>query len=496
MTIHLTPADYGAVLPEIVVLGGALLLLLIDVFATRARVIMTPAIAMLTVLIAFGVSVHLWQVDQHGAFPHGLSAMVTGDRFAQYFNFALLASAALMILIVPAYLRHSHFDPGEFLSLVMFALAGMMLLASALNLIVIFLAIELLSLSLYILSGFDRNRPRSQEAGFKYFLLSSFASAFLIYGMALVYGATGSTSLSRIVSCVGGSSCHGAVAASPFLVAGVALMVVGFAFKVSIVPFHMWTPDVYEGAPTPVTAFMSVATKAAVFPAFLRVFSMALGSVSAKWFGIIWALAIVTMIGGNVVALVQTSMKRLLAYSGIAHAGYILVAMAAFNRLGASAIAFYFIVYAFMNIGAFFVVLVLESRGEAGDEIASYRGLLGRSPWLAMSTAVFMFSLAGFPPTAGFFAKYYAFAAAVQAGHTELAVVGVLTSVVSLGYYLRVVALMFMQPAEVGAERVTPSWLANVALTVSVAGVLVVGLTPWFYNLAVSAVNSFFRFSS
>ena len=304
-------------------------------------------------------------------------AMVTGDRFAQFFNFALLASAALAVLLVPA--LHSKIATSTQASsyaLILFATAGMMLLAAALNLIVIFLAIELLSLSLYILSGFDRSRPRSQEAGFKYFLLSSFASAFLIYGMALIYGATGSTSLTRIVNCVGGNTCHGAVTTSPFLLVGISLMVVGFAFKVSVVPFHMWTPDVYEGAPTPVTAFMSVATKAAVFPAFLRVFAFSLGSCLGEVVRNHLGAAIATMIVGNVAALAQSNMKRMLAYSGIAHAGYVLVAMSATNELGTTAVAFYFVVYAFMNIGAFILVAVLESRGEVGDEISSYRGLL------------------------------------------------------------------------------------------------------------------------
>jgi NADH-quinone oxidoreductase subunit N len=496
MTIHLTAADYGAILPEIIVLCGALVLLLIDVTIRRLKTEVATGTAVLTIALATAASIHLWLANQHGVFPAGAGAMVSGDRFAQFFNFALLASTALAILITPPYLRESHFDAGEFLSLVLFATAGMMLLASALNLIVIFLAIELLSLSLYILSGFDRSRPRSQEAGFKYFLLSSFASAFLIYGMALVYGATGSTSLTRIAHCVSGATCGPAVLTSPFIFAGIALMVVGFAFKVSIVPFHMWTPDVYEGAPTPVTAFMSVATKAAVFPAFLRVFSLALGPLSTRWFGIIWALAIVTMIGGNVLALVQSNMKRLLAYSGIAHAGYVLVAMSATNELGTTAVAFYFAVYAFMNIGAFILVAVLEGRGEVGDDIASYRGLITRSPLLAVATALFMFSLAGFPPTAGFFAKYYAFAAAVQAGHTDLAIIGVVTSVVSLGYYLRVVAVMFMSRAEEGAPRFRPNLTANLALVTAVAGTLVVGIVPWFYNLAVAAVQSFFHYPS
>ncbi|HZT96676.1 MAG TPA: NADH-quinone oxidoreductase subunit N [Chloroflexota bacterium] len=495
MTVHLTAADYGAVLPEIIVLTGALVLMLLDVLLPRRRVEATTGVALLALALAFVASAHLWIVDTGPAFPHGLGAMITSDRFAQFFNFALLISSALAILLSPPFVRTSHFDPGEFFALILFATSGMMLMAAGINLIVLFLSIELLSLSLYILSGFDRSRPRSQEAGFKYFLLSSFASAFLVYGMALVYGATGTTALRGIVRCLGGHACHGAVS-SPFVLIGIALMAVGFSFKISIVPFHMWTPDVYEGAPTPVTAFMSVATKAAVFAAFLRVFNYALGSESTKWFGILWALAIVTMVVGNVLALSQTNMKRMLAYSGIAHAGYVLVAMSSTNRLGVTAVAFYFLVYAFMNVGAFVVVLVLESRGEVGDEIRTYSGLFSRSPLLASATAIFMFSLAGFPPTAGFFAKYYAFAAAVQAGHTELAIIGVLTSVVSLVYYLRVVVVMFMQPAEAGEPSVRPAWTSQIALASSVAGTMIVGIVPWFYNLALQAVQSIFHYTS
>jgi NADH-quinone oxidoreductase subunit N len=494
MTIHLTAADYGAILPEIIVVGGALLLLLLDVTVTRRKETVTLAVSLLTLTLAFAAAAHLWAVNAGQAFPQGLDGTVTGDRFAQFFNFALLVSAALVVLIAPSYVRTSHFDPGEFYALILFATTGMMLMAAGTNLMVLFLAFEMLSLSLYILSGFDRSRARSQEAGFKYFLLSSFASAFLIYGMALIYGATGTTSLSRIVLCLNGHTCHGAIG-SPFVLIAIALMAVGFAFKLSVVPFHMWTPDVYEGAPTPVTAFMSVATKAAVFPAFLRVFNMSLGSVASKWFGIIWALAIATMVFGNILALPQSNMKRLLAYSGIAHAGYVLVAMAANNQLGATAVAFYFVIYAFMNIGAFVLVLVLESRGEAGDEIASYAGLFSRSPYLATATAIFLISLAGLPPTAGFWAKYLAFAAAVQAGHTELAIIGVITSLVSLFYYLRVIVVMFMQPAATGATRIRPPWSSDIALTVSILGMFVIFFLPYFiYHIAVQSVQSFFHY--
>jgi len=290
-----------------------------------------------------------------------------------------------------------------------------------------------------------------------------------------------------------GVGCSPAAASSPLLFIGIGLMAVGFACKVSLVPFHMWVPDVYEGAPTPVTAFMSVATKAAVFASFVRVFNFSLSAVETHWFGLIWALSIATMVVGNVLALVQTNMKRLLAYSGIAHAGYVLVAMAANNPAGITAVAFYFLAYAFMNIGAFILVSVLESRGEVGDDIDSYRGLYNRNPTLAVGTAVFMFSLAGFPPTAGFFAKYLAFIAVVHAGHTELAIVGVLTSLISVYYYLRIVYLMFFirQPAEAESEPASIPPTADIALAATVVGSIALGILPTgFFNLATQGVDS------
>jgi NADH-quinone oxidoreductase subunit N len=526
MTIHLTAADYGSVLPEIIVVCGALALLLIDAMVspvpqpvpqaavgkdTRVsglearKMAITAGTSLGTLALALIASIHLWLVNAGPAFPASFP-MVTGDRFAQFFDFVLIAAAALAILIAPTHLRFSHFDSGEFFALVLFSLSGMMLLAAGLNLMVLFLAIELLSLALYILSGFDRSRPRSQEAGFKYFLLSSFASAFLIYGMALIYGATGSTNLTTIGRVIAGWL-HGNAAGTvvpahalggPFLIAGIGLMAVGFAFKLSVVPFHMWTPDVYEGAPTPITAFMSVATKVAAFAAVARVFDVALGGIPDRWFPVLWALAVATMVVGNVLALVQSNMKRLLAYSGIAHAGYALVAVAVArhlsassgSRFGFSALAFYLFVYAFMNIGAFVLVAVMENRDEVGDRIDSYRGLLARNPALAVATAIFMFSLAGFPPTAGFFAKYYVFLSAVRAGHTELAIIGVITSVVSLGYYLRVIMLIFMQPAEEGAPAVKIGLMPGLAIAACVAGTLLMGVIPWFFNLAAAAAHS------
>jgi NADH-quinone oxidoreductase subunit N len=488
-TIHVRvgASDWGAVGPELILAAGVLMLLLVDAFVHERVAKITTWASLAFLAVAFVDNYYLWS---HGS-ASALYGQMTSDKFAVFFNGVILISGILVVLLSESYVHRSSFDPGEYYALLLASTVGMMLMAAGNSFMILFIGLELLSLALYILSGFERMRPRSQESGFKYFLLSSFASAFLIYGMALTYGATGSTQLVTIGSCLQGTGCAGSIVNNPLLLGGMALMIVGFAFKISAVPFHMWTPDVYEGAPTPITAFMSVTTKAAVFAAFVRVFGFALNPVHSHWFPLIWGLAVATMIFGNLFALVQSNMKRMLAYSGVAHGGYLLVALAANNAAGWTAIVFYFLAYAFMNIGAFMVVSILESQGLVGDDIASYRGLWHRNPFLAGCTTVFLFSLAGIPPFAGFFAKYLALLAIVKAHHTELAIIAVMASLVSVYYYLRVVVVMVLQPGEAETGEVQMTGMSELAVTAAVAGTIGLGIIPTgFYNLATQSVDA------
>ncbi|MBA3825621.1 MAG: NADH-quinone oxidoreductase subunit N, partial [Ktedonobacterales bacterium] len=383
------------------------------------------------------------------------------------------------------------------------AATGMVLMAAATNLMLIFLGLELLSLPLYVLCAFAPGQQRAQEAGMKYFLLSSFASGFLLYGMALIYGATGATNLSAIHHFV---ATHGLSLGSgfgPLLFGGMALLAVGLAFKVSAIPFHAWTPDVYQGAPTPVTALMSVGTKTAAFVALARVFVVALGPVRPDWQGIFIVLAIVTMVGGNILAATQTNVKRLLAYSSIAHAGYALIGIALGNALGVSALLFYLAAYAVMNLGAFGVVTVLERVAGLGTDLADYQGLSQRRPGLAAALAVFLFALAGIPGTVGFVAKYTIFYAAIVSGHAELTIIGVVASMIGFYYYLRIIWAMYFVASPLSSDeaelRVEPQVQltgaglaaakllaqprpiaigAVIGLTLAVAGTIALGIVP------------------
>ncbi len=441
-----TVADWGRVAPELVIVGSGLLLLIADLLTPARRKGWLALLALLALAGGLAATITLFVVgDSQQAF----FGMVTDDWLALVGNLIVLSAGFLAVLLSPGYIeRQGITQHGEYYALVLFAVAGMMIMGAATSFMTIFLGLEILSLALYILSAFISGRFKSQEAGMKYFLLSSFASGFLLYGMALIYGSTGTTSLSGINAFLTNHAPNLARSAfgsnyGPMLVIGMGLLAVGFLFKVSAVPFHAWTPDVYEGAPTSITAFMSVGTKAAAFVALARVFVVALHPVASSWSDIIWAVAIITMIGGNLLAATQTNVKRMLAYSSIAHAGYILVGITLNNAAGLASVLFYLGAYTFMNIGAFGAVLALERREGLGTDLNDYAGLSRRQPVLAAVMALFLLALAGFPGTVGFPAKWYIFYAAIQHEHLELAIIGLLASALGFFYYLRVIWAMY-----------------------------------------------------
>jgi NADH-quinone oxidoreductase subunit N len=463
--------DLVGLLPEVILAAAFVALMLLDLVVPAARRAWLAVFSTLALLGALGVNVWGWfnagsgHTVYFGAFAY--------DRLAVYANCVVLVTALLTVLISPGYLNRRGLHHGEYYALLMAATVGMMLLDGASSLMVIFLAVELLSISLYILSGFSRTEERSQEAAVKYLLLGSFASAFLLFGMALVYGETGHTQLQQIALAI---SRAGAV--DPLLIAGIILMFVGFAFKVSAAPFHSWTPDVYQGAPTSVTTFMSVATKVAAFAVLIRVFDYTFRDYYSHWSAVVIAVAIISMVVGNLAALAQTSVKRMLAYSGIAQAGYILIGVAILTPAATEGALYYMAAYALTNLGAFAVVTVMSGRGEDLDSYDHLRGLWSRRPYVAVAMAFFLLSLAGFPLTAGFFGKFLVFAAAIQFHNIALALWGVAMSAISVFYYLRVGILMFEHPT---AEKPAYEWprttlAGGTVLALSAAGTLVLGV--------------------
>jgi NADH-quinone oxidoreductase subunit N len=479
MPVDLTGLDFIALLPETIVLGTALLVMLADLVLRDKRPL---AYLSLSGVLAAGVASFVtW-----GTFPRKFQTMFISDAYALFISLVICLTTALSILVAADYLDRHRMQRGEYYALLLFASLGMMMMGAADDLVIVFLALETLSLSLYILTGFNRAQPASGEAALKYFLLGAFASGFFLYGVALTYGATGSTNLETIGT-FAAKYAEGVI--DPMILASLALLLIGFGFKVALVPFQFWTPDVYQGAPTSVTAFMSVGAKAAGFAALARTISFAYGFLQVNWALGLAILAILTMTWGNVAALIQRDVKRMLAYSSIAHAGYLMVGVASGSINGVRGILFYLLAYALMNVGAFAVVAALEEGGAAGVNVAAFRGLGARRPFLAASMAIFMLSLTGIPPLSGFWGKLYIFRAAVEGGLPWLAAIGVLNSAISAFYYIGIIIAMYMYEPE---GREAPA-LSGAALTLAVAvaalGTLLIGLWPSpFTALALAGV--------
>src|SRR2546421_3289232 len=473
-TYTVTGADWGRIAPELVLALMAVVVMIVDILLPQqgksakesapTNFIVLPLLSLLGLAGALAATIVLFVAGDHLA---AFNQMVGSDYGSLYAYIIILSASILGIMLSPAYLKRLVLvHQGEYYALLLFATVGMMLLAAATSFLTVFLGLEMFSLALYILCGYVVRRKGSQEAGMKYFLLSSFASAFLLYGIAFTYAATGNTSFVGIRSFLQRTTPIAQPLNQPFLhspnllLIAMGLLTVGFAFKVSAIPIQAWVPDVYDGAPAPVTAFMSVATKAAALIAFARVFDVVFQPTRGDWMAIVWAITILTIVGGNILALVQGSVKRMLAYSSIAHAGYLLIGVVVGGTVGISAILFYLLCYTFMNLGAFGIVSMLERVDNSGSNYSEIRGLWYRQPGLAGLLSVFMLALAGFPPMAGFAAKYYLFYAALQGGHPQPLVICVLASVLGMYYYLRVIAAMFMERepvTEVAAAPATPA---------------------------------------
>jgi len=484
MTLGDLSANLIKVLPLSIVILWACVLLLVDLFIPKDRKAWTAVLAAVGMLVAMGFS-----LAQTGVNTEAFGGMLEVDGFSQFLTILVLGSGLVAVMLSYDYLTRLGIQRGEFYVLLMFSISGMMLMAMAADFIVIFLALELLSIPLYILAGFARPRTDSEESAIKYFLLGAFASGFLVYGVAIIFGATGYTGLTEVLMAVDNGSAN-----LGLLAVGAALILVGLSFKVAAVPFHMWTPDVYQGAPSSVTAFMAVGAKVGGFAALMRIFITALGALAIDFTPVLWGIAALTMILGNVVAISQKNIKRMLAYSSIAQAGYIMMALVPYGQkeiMGdviASALL-YLIAYAVMNFAAWAVVISLEKAEGKGLELSDYAGLGKKYPVLAAIMTVSMLSFTGIPPTLGFVGKFYLFRSVVEGGFVWLAIIGVLTSLVSAYYYLRVVIYMYMQDGEPTVHK--DNWV-YIAAAVTGVGMIVLGifslpLLNWAYQAAISA---------
>jgi NADH-quinone oxidoreductase subunit N len=484
--------DIQAIMPMLIVTLSAVVTMVAEAFRPKGERVPMGGLGIIGLIGAAIASVLLWNRD--------LSAfgVVRADNFALFINVTLTLIGILTILFSSEVVEREELPTGEYYSLLLFSIAGMMLMASATDLLLVFLALEILSLAVYVLTGIRRSSAEGAEAAFKYFLLGAFSSAFFLYGIAMTYvltmtfGEHGSTRLDEIAAVVAKQTEAGATP-SILLYIALGLLMVGFAFKVSAVPFHMWTPDAYQGAPTVVTGFMSTGVKAAAFAAFVRVFLSAFDAVRADWAPVLWGIAVATMLVGSIVGVAQSNIKRMLAYSSIAHGGYLLAGLIAGDSVGKAAVLFYLAAYAVTNLGAFGVVALLATKDHPHDEVRDFAGLWEKRPAVAALMTVFLLSLGGFPPTAGFVAKWYIFSAAVEQQYYWLAIIGVLTSVVSVFYYLRIVVMMYMSDEKREAPSSSISPLATAGLALAVVGIFFMGILPTgIINLALQSIDTIF----
>jgi NADH-quinone oxidoreductase subunit N len=469
--------DLTPVRPELFMTALALIVMLLDLLVKKKEVVALVSLA----------GVALVGVSLFGPGGETFGTMFISDGYSMFFKVIFFINLILCILISIKYISVERANYGEYYSLILFSTIGMMIMASAGDLIVLYLGLELMALSTYILAGFIRHDIKSNEAALKYFLLGAFSSGFLLYGISLVYGLTGTTDLKAIASFISERGLYDNFA----LLLSIIFLTVAFGFKIAAAPFHMWAPDVYEGAPTSITAFMSVGPKAAGFAVLGRVFLVAFASVKVDWVSILIPISILTMAVGNIVALSQTNIKRMLAYSSIAHAGYALLGIIVANNEGLASMMNYLMIYAFMNIGAFAVIIMLRTEGFKGDSISDYEGLSKTHPMAAALMLIFMFSLTGIPPTAGFIGKLYIFMAAINAGYTWLVIVAVIFSAISAYFYLRIVMYMYMRDPKT-TVNLTTSFSNGVALAVTTAAVLIMGVFPTaVVEFAKAAVKGF-----
>jgi NADH-quinone oxidoreductase subunit N len=462
--------EFIPLIPQVILIFAGMAVMLLEPFTPPQRKNSLGRIAVLAVCCA------AYSLKFHGsghprAIMHGMYII---DNYAVFFQWLFLAITGITAFISMKFNERESINRGEYYALLLFACSGMSLMASSGDLILTFLGIEILSIATYILAGFKRNDIRSNESSLKYFLLGSFATAILLYGVALIYGGSGSTNYKIINELAAFQGSFQSVT-----IIGMGLLLVGFGFKLALVPFHSWAPDVYEGAPTPITAFLAVGSKAAGFAALIRILVQAFPALSEDWSAILWLIAILTMTLGNVAAILQTNVKRMLAYSAIAHAGYILVGIVANSELGFNSVLFYIVIYTAMNLVAFSIILSLSRKGDTGVSLDDYMGLSRSSPFAAAALSIALISLAGIPLTGGFIGKFYIFSAAIQKGYIGLAIIAALNSVVSVFYYFRLMVVMYMrEPSAQSNESEPIGWPVQVIIAVGLIAIIWLGVFP------------------